>query len=361
MKVIHLLWSGRLGGAERSVYQLARHQHRTGTCAVAIGYGRAEGEFAERAIRDGLCVHDFRLHGGLDLLAATRVRRVLQDYSIHHFHGPEAPLVLASLLCRNVRRIYTHRGGLMRYRGKQWMRYRLFGPILRRTFDSVTGSFQAARAVEALFGIPERNVIRTINGIDFDSLSQNKDGLSASGWMHAHSDMIVIGTAANLRRLKRVDWLIRAVAAIETENVRLVVIGDGPDRDRLENLASRVLPSQAVLFTGMVTNIGLWLSVFDIFVLPSGPEEGFGNALIEAMAYGLPVVVCGDSPALVEHVDHGRVGFVAAGVEDMTIHLRTLGHNASLRREIGEAARQRALEVYSMDKVAAGFAQLYSR
>ena len=358
MKVIHILWSGEIGGAERAVAQLAAYQRENDTFDVAIGFGRAEGEFARRARTDGVCVHDFQLKSGHDLRSVRRIRRVLAGYDVHHFHCAEIVVIMASLLCRKVRRIYTHRGGLFSYPPRQALRYALLAPIFRHFF-AVTGTAQAARAVEELFRIPRSSVVRTFNGVDADTLKPSQDPHLLRAQFGIPGSTVVIGTAANLRSLKRIDSLIRAVASLSQDDYRLIVLGDGPALPDLTALAEATLPQGRGIFPGMVTNVGDWLAIMDIFALPSGPEESFGNAAVEAMTVGLPVLVRSDSPALAEHVIDGRTGFVVGDERELSVRLQQLVNDPSLRTTLGAAARETVVRRYTMEGMAAAFRGLY--
>ncbi|HEV2776147.1 MAG TPA: hypothetical protein VGV90_11200, partial [Solirubrobacteraceae bacterium] len=84
--VLHVQWKGHVGGAERAVFQLARHQHREGRRRVALGFGQASGPYADLAREAGIPVVDFALSSGRDLRALPRARRLFAQFDIHHFH-----------------------------------------------------------------------------------------------------------------------------------------------------------------------------------------------------------------------------------------------------------------------------------
>jgi glycosyltransferase involved in cell wall biosynthesis len=109
---------------------------------------------------------------------------------------------------------------------------------------------------------------------------------------------------------KRQDLLITAVNAVSgiCDNVRLLLVGDGPDRERLQNMVDDLKLKGKVEFLGLRNDIPRLLAHSDIFVFPSY-KEAFGLALVEAMASGLPVI-CSDSGALPELVENKVNGFV---------------------------------------------------
>jgi glycosyltransferase involved in cell wall biosynthesis len=128
-------------------------------------------------------------------------------------------------------------------------------------------------------------------------------------------------------------------------HARLVVVGDGPDRGRLEGLAA-TLPEGAVQFTGEVprAEVGRWMAAADTLALCSG-YEGLSHVLLEAMAAGLPVVVSdvGGNRALVEDGYDGLVvpfGDVAATASALATALS----DGEVARTIRQNARQGAAE-----------------
>jgi glycosyltransferase involved in cell wall biosynthesis len=357
-RVLHILWSGDIGGAERAVYHLALHQRRSGCAHAEIGFGHARGQYCGLARESGIPVIDFALQSGRDFGAIWRATSIFSAYDIHHFHVVEPVLMLASMRTSAVR-VYTHRAGRIEYRGRRAMRYSLVSPMIRR-FHAITGTAQATSAIPALFGVPEHRVHRTWNGVDpelFVSGVSREEIRARHGFA---SDAVLVGTAARLRKLKRVDLLLEAAGALKPqEHWKIVVLGDGPDRARLEHLACLSPAAERIEFVGMQPRIGDWLSALDVFVLPSGPEESFGNAAVEAMAAGLPTIVFADSPALVEHVMDGKTGFIVQSTAELARRLQELVDDRGLRERLGAAASAFARTKYSLEQVVERFDAIY--
>lgn len=357
-RVLHVLWNGDIGGAERAVFQLALHQRRAGRVAAEIGFAQASGHYYDRARETGIPVVDFALRSGRDLMALRHATPILAAYDVHHFHAPELVLMLASLRT-SATCIYTHRAGRAAYRGRRALRYRILGRLLRR-FDAITGSGQATSAMHDLYGIPRDRIYTTFNGIDPVVIAPRRSPTDVRADFGFSQDAVLVGTAGRLREWKRVDALIEAAGALRPGQWRVVVIGDGPDRGRLERVAHESLARGRIHFVGMQPEIGDWLSALDVFVLAAGPEESFGNAAVEAMAAGLPTIVFGDSPALTEHIIDGKTGFVVGTPGELAQRLEELIDDRALREHVGTAAATFALNRYPMKRVVDRFDAVYA-
>ncbi|MGC1273087.1 MAG: glycosyltransferase family 4 protein [Planctomycetaceae bacterium] len=149
---------------------------------------------------------------------------------------------------------------------------------------------------------------------------------------------------------KGFDRLIKAFRWIAAENGlfppwRLVILGDGPERSRLKGLA-RSCPPESVALPGRVDDPADWLARADLFALPSR-YEGFPNALLEAMAAGIPAVAFDGSPAVRRIIRPGIDGLLAPEPEDpkgdvaeLIGTLQELAADDDRRRRMGDAARE---------------------
>lgn len=109
----------------------------------------------------------------------------------------------------------------------------------------------------------------------------------------------------------------------------------------------------------MQSEIADWLRCLDVFVLPSGPVESFGNAVVEAMACGLPTVVSADCPAHLQHVEHEQTGIVVRDADDLAASLRRLAGDPELRARLGAAAMGFVRRKYTMARSAESFEAVY--
>jgi glycosyltransferase involved in cell wall biosynthesis len=197
-----------------------------------------------------------------------------------------------------------------------------------------------------VWSLPQTRVRFIPNGIDCARF--------AAAARQSGDGRVVIGTVAGLRREKNVGRLIRAFAGIERQ-AELVIVGDGPEREELENLARGLNVAGRVRFAGQSERPEEWYARMDIFALSSDTEQ-MPLSVLEAMAAGLPVVATqvGDVAQMV--CDENRDYVLPA--EGFAAALARLADDASARRTIGAANEKKARENYDENTMAARYAEL---
>jgi len=188
-------------------------------------------------------------------------------------------------------------------------------------------------------------------------------------------DARIVGLVGRLwpqKRVKDAIWAADLLKVIRGD-VYLLILGDGPHRARLEKFRDQCEIRDKVRFLGHRGDVPRLLPHFDVLWSPSA-YEGQSNTILEAMAAGVPVVAT-DIPGTRELVVDGQTGYlvstqgwppnaatvnksVAAGLAKYT--LRILDDRA-LARRLGEAARRRVAEEFSVEKMVARYADLYRR
>jgi glycosyltransferase involved in cell wall biosynthesis len=358
-RVIHVLWHMDHGGAERAVYQLVREQRRRGVVADVL-VGSSRGYYGSLLIDAGAEVYELGQRNVADVLAARRAQRIFSRYGIVHYHYPEPALIHFGART-DARLFYTHRAGVFRYALRQSARYRLAGRYFREQFAGVSANTrQGAEAASRLFGINIEDVAVTYNGIDFSLLTPTRSSAAVSASLGLRPmPRMVVGVTANLRAWKRIDRLLEALRLLNDSTVTCLVVGDGPDRTRLERVAAALDIEAQVVFTGTSERVGDYLQLLDVFVLPSGPEESFGNAAVEAMGVGVPAIVFSDGGGLCEHVVDGKCGYVVETTTQLARRLEELRDAPSLREALGAAARTHVTSRYSIDAMRGQYDAFY--
>jgi glycosyltransferase involved in cell wall biosynthesis len=360
LSVLHILWNGNIGGAERAVYQLVREQLRDSTLSPALLFAQGQGHYWELAQHLGCPVRQLGAPHGHAIRSIGVAASFMRNFDIHHFHSAEPLLMLASRRCRNARRVYTHRGGFIDYPLSRRIQYELTGVLLRRSFHAFSGNTaHGARCAARIYRLPPERFRVTYNVFDPSLLQTTRTREAVRADLALGPTDFTVGTAAHLRRWKRIERLIDAVTGLSACNIRLLVLGDGPDRGRLEEHARRRGVASRVIFAGLQRTPADYLQAMDTFCLPSMQLESFGNAAVEAMAMGLPTIVFSDGGGLVEHIEHAKSGFVVANQDDLQETLRKLTLEPALRARVGTNASARVRRRYAPEHTSAAFRTLY--
>jgi L-malate glycosyltransferase len=216
---------------------------------------------------------------------------------------------------------------------------------------AVVANSRAAADRLRLEHVPRRKVVVIPNGLDADRFVARAP----------RARLRTIVMVANLRAEKGHDVLIEAAVEVlrRFPDARIELVGDGPLRDALRTRAAERGVADAVTFAGQRDDIAARLAAADLFVLPSR-SEAFPNAVLEAMAAGLPIVASGVG-GILELIDDGRTGLlVPPGERDpLADALCRLIADPVLAGRLGDAARTEAHARYSFDRMVGAFEHLY--
>jgi glycosyltransferase involved in cell wall biosynthesis len=164
-----------------------------------------------------------------------------------------------------------------------------------------------------------------------------------------------------LRAPKDFLTLVRASARLPAGSARVLVVGDGPDRDELEREIGRLGLEGTIALLGERADVGELLAAADVFVLPSR-SEGMPMSVLEAMAAGLPVVAS-DVGGVAELVADGATGLLVPAGEPAALAraLARLLDDRALRERMGAAGRARARDRFDLPELRAAHLELYAR
>ena len=190
------------------------------------------------------------------------------------------------------------------------------------------------------------------NGCDVDEIATRA---KISREKHPASAAKVMGMVARLNAIKDQETLIRAFALVHKKfpKTELWLIGNGEQKEYLQNWKNELKLQNAVTFWGSRSNIPELLGQMDIYAFSTTDKEGFGISLIEAMAASLPIVAS-DVPACREVLGDGEAGFLVSpgNPEALALVLEKLLSCDEERTNWGKRAYQRAVTHYSIQKCA---------
>ncbi|HUF50526.1 MAG TPA: N-acetyl-alpha-D-glucosaminyl L-malate synthase BshA [Longimicrobiales bacterium] len=214
------------------------------------------------------------------------------------------------------------------------------------------------RETHDVFDIPTDAIHVIPNFVDLDRYS--RDAYPCHKAKLAREGERLITHISNFRAVKRVPDVVRIFARIaRTVPARLLLVGDGPERAKVQEVAESEGVADRVLFLGKQASVAELLACSDVFLLPS-EMESFGLVALEAMACGVPVIAT-DTGGLPEVVEHGVSGYLAAigDVDTMAEAAIQLLCNPDEWRQFSAAARVGA-ERFSADVVVSQYESFYA-
>lgn len=203
-----------------------------------------------------------------------------------------------------------------------------------------------------------KNEINVIpNFIDFESIKDHHEDCQRHTM--AKEDEKIITHVSNLRPVKRIADVIHVFAKIlECQKAKLIIIGDGPDRDKAVNIAIELGIRDKIIFMGKSDDIEKILCFSDLFLLPS-EKESFGLAALEAMAHKVPVIST-NAGGLPEVNIHGESGYLSevGNIEDMANNALQIFKDEDTHLRFKTNARLRA-ENFDIKHVIKNYEDLY--
>lgn len=241
---------------------------------------------------------------------------------------------------------------------RSWMRR----ACLRGDVDVVVISANLQRIARETWGIAERRLHFVPNGLELARFEPRDGALALRASLGISPNALVVGAVGHLRPEKNVPRLLRAVASCaRAHDVHVLLVGDGPERARIEELARAPELAGRVHCVGYQADPRPQYRAMDVFALTSDTEQ-MPIALLEAMASALPVVATevGDVRAMVP--DAAREFIVSLGADcdaALASALARLATDAALRARLGALGRARVAEHFSFATMAARYEALY--
>jgi glycosyltransferase involved in cell wall biosynthesis len=351
----------QVAGGQRLVVDLVRGLNRAGSRSGVFAFRPAEGE-PDALSLDGVdAVYGTTSRRRVRYLLPAvfaRLVRAARGYDVV-IGGLEAESTLLALAAARalrkpaVAQVHVDLGGFFaQYKGAAWTRT---ARRLYKSFDAIVAVSEGAAERARSFGVPAEALSVIPNGVDLERVRRN-------GSARAKNGRVVLGVG-RLTHEKGFDLLVEAHARVRRDGLdhRLVLVGDGPERPALEADARRLGVEESVRFAGFVVEPGRFYASASLFCLPSR-SEGFGLALLEALAFGLPVVAadCPGGPR--EVLDGGAYGeLVAPGSADPLAEAIGAYFRDPAPLEAKAAKARGRAEEFSIDRAATAYAELFDR
>lgn len=380
MKVLRVIARLNVGGPALHVAYLTSGLAERGydTTLVAGSIARGEESMAFVADERGVKVEPLvELHREIspvrDLRAMLRLAQVIRRErpAILHTHTAKAGAVgrIAALLARDARPpivVHTFHGHVLRgyFNRLATFGFRTLERWLARTTTALVAVSPEVRDdLVALHVAPATKFTVVRLGIDLGSRVDN-DGAQRSETrrqMGLGEDAFVIGWVGRMTAVKRTDAVVRTLQKLVERGVDayVVLVGDGPDRNQLEQYAHDLGVIRRCLFLGYQEDVARFYDAVDVLLLPS-INEGTPVSVIEALAARRPVVATrvGGIPDVVRD---GVDGFLVDDPDELAARLEELAADPDLRARMGAAGRERVFGRYAVDRLVDDVDQLYRR
>lgn len=225
----------------------------------------------------------------------------------------------------------------------------------------ITNSMATSAMVAREFGIPSDRIWLAHNGIPSFPNSPEKDHFARKRELNLPETGMIVGIVSRLDAVKGLDNLIRSAGIIRDLPLHYLIVGDGNERQHLEELVIKERLADRVIFTGHQADVIPWIQAMDIGVLCS-KSEGFPQAILEYMACGLPVIapMVGGIPELVVENTTGLL-IPPGDPRILADAIRRLAGDKMLRIKMGKAGQQRARQKFTLDNEIKANIAVYQR
>lgn len=371
MRIVHIMKITGVAGAERHLLILLQGLREYGIEArllMLVEPSNPVQEMDELTTRYGVTIERLVISADYDISLIWRLRARLRQLQpdIVHTHLIHADLfgVLAARLA-GVPLVIMGRHNDDAFR-RHWFLRIINGLLWRITDGGIVISSALARFIQNIeyaphdklrvvhYGLPTSKPLNATDRSDLRSHVRRELGLS--------EEALIIGMACRLMPQKGVTFALRAFALCVANfpHARLVIAGDGPLRETLENQARQLNLGERVCFLGWVTDVPRLMLGFDLFLMPS-LWEGFGLVLLEAMQARLPIIASHIS-AIPEIVVHGETGLLVlpSDAEGLASAMHILCADRALRLHMGLVAEDHLEQHFTAENMIMKTAQIYA-
>jgi glycosyltransferase involved in cell wall biosynthesis len=362
MRVLHIISSGGMYGAEAVILNLSRSLNEGPHYSMVGVFSNSSNpnlQLHEAALKEGIESHLILCKGQVDRTAITSIRElaVRTGADVVHAHGYKADIYVYLALRRSriplVSTCHTwYDNNLLTSLYGEADRF-----VLRKYARVVAVSDEVKQRL-LKSGVREREIHLVRNGIELGPFNNAVPSLRED----LSRDRALIGLIGRLAWEKGIDIFLRAAARVlgEFPSAQFVVVGEGPDKDKLEQLVDELNIRANVSMLGHRDNMPSVYASLDVMV-SSSRQEGLPMAILEGMASSLPLVATavGEVPTVV--LD-GRTGVLVPGddLDSLTAGILELLRDPALRTRLGSAARRRVEEEYSAARMTTDYLDVYA-
>ncbi len=364
IRVLQFICPSGLFGAEMWILALAKHlDPQEVGCRLAVSHESPSQnlELFEKFAELGLSADKIRMRGRFDLRAIAKLKSLLQQERIDvlHTHGYKSDILgLLAARMAGVRVVATPHG----FENVNDFKLQLFiklGGLALRHCDRVAPLSEELVEDMVRIGVPEPKTRLIRNGVDLQEVNQEMDRPGEPNFRSITEKSI--GYVGQLSHRKNLGAMIDAFDLLcrDHDNLRLVLVGDGPKRIELEKKASALECGDRIMFLGFRSDRLRVIRELDLFCMTSS-LEGIPRSLMESMAIGVPVAAF-DIPGVEELVVDGETGLLApfGDIQALKGCWERLLFNKELASTLAKNAQAHVTREFSAKRMAEEYTQLY--
>ncbi len=374
IKLVHVVTTLCTGGMENGIVNLC-NRHDRKKFEVAICCLKSKGNMVNR-LRKDVSVFSLGLPEGKPVFHPIKVAKLFKLIrpDIVHTHGLAGGSyvgILAAKLAK-VPVIINGEHGSFFLKPHQVFLQRFLSHLTDVTL-SVSDSLR--KEISKKLKIPSWKIKVIRNGVDTNIFSGNypkhiiRKEIAQNHGVIIDDNSFVLGNVASLKPEKNQKMILEAVKLLNDKypgnkkNIKVLLVGDGPDRVMLKSLASKYDIHKQVVFLGVRDDVHRLLSVMDVVILSSVSfHEGLSNVLLEAMSSGVPVVAT-NSVGTIEVVKDGETGFIiqAGDIEGLCNKIEFLQKNPKIREKMSYFSRKWIRSKFSIKNMVDAYEYLYMK
>ncbi len=357
------------GGAERQLVELARGLDKKRFRALVVTLYPGQPLERELVGQDGVRLLTLDRRGKLDFTILLPLLRLLRRKDVHVVQPFLSPATFfglaAALLARTPVKVVTERCGIRLDTGPGENIYRFVEDRLTRFADVAVANSEAGRDFLVSRGIPAQKTRVIYNGLSSDRVTTNEGEISAAKTdLGIPTTAPVIGMVASLTPAKDYATFLKSAAIIRESSpaARFLVVGDGPLRGELLELARQLGLGESAVFAGYQPRVAPFIGGFDVAVLSSCDYEGCSNYLLETMGLNRPVVAT-DIGGNRELVRDGETGFLVRPRDPRALADAVLAllRDPALASRLSSAAGERLRVSFSVPAMVRQYERLYEQ
>jgi len=357
LRILHVTHNMSVGGAEVVVAQLIKslaknnRYHNQIVCLDGI-----IGDLGKALKEQGIGIHCLSRMPGFDHSLISQLRKLVKREKIDvlhcHQYTPFSYGVLSAMFT-DVNVVFTEHGRLY---PDTWSWKRR---IVANTVVAISAATKDALVHYEWFNRNKINIIYNgivgLSGSTVNTTLRKELGISTSD--------LVIGTVSRLDPIKNQALMVAAFARILPicPHAKLLLVGDGPERNRLEAQIESLGIKKNVVISGFVQDVASYLSLIDVFLLTSF-TEGTSMALLEAMSLAKPIIATSVG-GNVELFKHNETALLIDSDDEngLVVHLKAMLDDSELRERLGKASYTNFHENYNVAQMTSEYVDFYEK